>query len=338
MKKYISIVLCLVCFVTAVLINYDAPMAGKGKGTSETVSNIEELSSVINGVAAMMNLNFSSDAATASEEKKSDYDSVTLEVSYNVDATASLSIFDEAIATHTNQSIQIETAGEEVWYVDRGGDRLYVECSARMRTIDHLSAENNLEISMNAMVYYGKEVGWFIKYTSFQMAGAVLPGQILNKWISLNSIDEYMNATEMFSQLLGRSYNFLLTFDESINEKKEEAFDVSETMYRMKEDTFKKLATDMFNQFPDIRIPGLDASLGDLNDVNGFLKADLSEKDAPHLEYFCDMDYDATISGVQIHYLSEGGQDIALKNINNTVVAELDLSQVYDIEDLMIGG
>ncbi len=326
MKKYICLFLCIVCFSAAIFITYEKPMAGKGKGKNETVSNMDELATVIDGVTAMMNMNFLSAAETASEKEKSDYNSVTLEASYNVDALASV----------PNQSIRILADGAEVWYVDCGGDRLYVECSGNISTIDHLNAGNNSEISLKCAIYYGKDVGWFLKYSSFQMTGAALPGQILNKWISLESFDEYMDATKMFSQLLGNTYSFFLSLDQGINEKPEEVFDVSETMYKMKDDAFKKLATDLFNQSPDM--PELGVSFEDLNDVKGFLKADLSEKDAPHLEYFCDMDYRATISNNLVQYITRSGQDITLKNINNTVVAELDLSQVYDVDDLMIGG
>ncbi|MBP3591464.1 MAG: hypothetical protein J6K14_03195 [Clostridia bacterium] len=323
MKKYISIVLCLACFVTAVLINYDAPMAGKGKGTSETVTNMEELATVIDGVVAMTNMEFLSGTASASEPGETSYDSVTFGGAYEQSATI----------TCSSQVMQMDVRGEETWYIDNGGDRLYLEGSGDINMTDNTMAENNYSMSLGFAVYYDKDAGWFIKYNYLQMPGAEGIGVLLDKWISLDSFSGIMDMSELFSQLLGKTYGFFTAFEVYINEQRDTAFGKNGTLYTMNKVAFEAFAHDQYSQSPDMT--GLGVVFGELNAVDGFLKVDLSESERPSIDLSNEMDYDATIDGMAIHYLVNSEQQIYLTNINNTVVPELDPSTVYDLGDLM---
>lgn len=325
-KKYLSLFLCLVCFTTAVLIAYEKPFGGKGKGKNETVSDIDEFSEVISSVVVMMNADALSDEKTRSASREAEYDSVTFENSYTV----------EGVTSMEHQTVRAKMTGQENWCIDKGGDRLYVDGFCNMQAADSSYSANNTNMYMKYQLYYDKNFGWLVRFDTVR--GDVFPPQILGKWISVESFDEYVEVSDLFDQFLVRSYSFFDTFDTYINEQRDSAFTKNGSLFTMQDEFFKNLVKGLYEQYPNCS--GLGFSLGALNDVTGVLQVDLSDEERPFIDFSNDINCNVRIADEQGNFVNatyneKCEQKIVITNIDNTEVSKLDLDEVVDFDDLM---
>ena len=340
MKKYVSLILCAVLFLSAFLLNYERALGGEGDGENETVEDIEEFSSVLNDITKILDFDavFASNAAepikyqllsaSAAEENnaESEYESVTIYSDYT--AQTLVSIGSDWIETFMD--------GTEEWFVSDGGERLFVKAAGDINQSGVVNGvSQNTEMSLEFSLYYESGKGFFIKYEDLKMSGATIPRKILNKWISVDSCDVLgMDMGDLFEQLLGKNYMFLEELGGYLNRYLDDSFAKRGDNYIMKNDVYKKFCTDNYNNTPDFS--GLGITFSELEDVDGELRVDLSEEDAPVVYYTTDMSYGATSGDQALECEAAADQRVVITNINNTVVRELELSSIYNIEDLLM--
>ena len=338
MKKYVSLVLCVALFLSAFLLNYERSLGGKGKGTNEAVEGIDELSEVVESITKILEFNdiFASNSV---EEKYQLLSSSVDEEDSNQVEHESVTIYNEytaeSVVTIGSDSIKSVISGDEVWYVSDGGERLFVKAIGNIRQIGAVSGvSQNADISLEFSLYYEKGMGFFIKYDDLKMSGSAIPGKILNRWISVDSCDGLgIDMDKIFEQLLGKNYTLLQDFGIYLNQYRDDAFSKSGDTYIMETDVYKKFCTDSYNNSADFSEMGI--TFSELDDVNGELKVDFAEIDAPAIYYTVDMNYGATIDNQTLNCKVIADQKMVITNINNTVVRALEPSSIYDLKDLL---
>lgn len=320
MKKYVSLVLCALCFVGVFLLNYEVPLFGRGKGKSETVKDVGDLSAVVDSVAAMMNTKLSFDPEDAVRSVNAAHTSVTYTTEYDQSGTVR---FGSDIS-------EFEISGEETWAIDLGGKRMFVACVGDVRT---RSDEVDATLYVDCELYYEEERGWFIKYNDIRIPGELVPTQILDRWISIESCDDVMDASKLCDQILERSYSFFNALGVQLSEERGNAFDRQDDLYIMKSGVFRNFMIEQYQKNPDMAQFG--AEYVELFDIDGNLEADLSNEKKPSVTFSADMRYAAQIDETDAEYEISYRQKMTFTDIDNTVVKMLKKSKIYNLEDLL---
>ena len=336
MKKYISLILCLVFLAGALMLNYEPKLAGKGSGKNTTVANYEEFSSVLDSITTIadfgniFNGNGSSSGTeqTPDEENKAKHNSVTLSTTYRTTSAIDVS----------GTEMEVSVDGDETWYITNGGDRFYIELSAGIG-INAAELGGASNIIMECCLYYDVSRGFFIKYDKFTMPGASLPAQMMNRWISVSSFSSIMgDADEIFGQTLMNNYNWLSSLDSHLNEYREGSFTLEKkSVLKMKNDIFREFSLKSLSSSSDILDLDVSISDDDIKNLDGALRVDLSDKDAPEIKNDLDISYSVKIDGQTANYVTKSTQKMTITNIDNTVIDDIDDSKIYDLEDLMEG-
>ena len=344
MKKYVSIALCAVLFLSAVFLNYESRLGGRGNGSNESVENIEELSCVIEDITRILDLEaIFARSDTETEKHKLLSSSDDEEDSYRVEHE-SVTIYNEyigeTVVTVGSDSIKTVISAEEEWYVSKGGERLFIKCTGEMKESDTISGvPHNTAMYLEFSFYYEAEKGFFIKYDDLKIsgfAGGVIPSKILNKWISVESCDVIgIDMDKIFEQTLVKNYTWLQDFGMYLNWHLDDAFSKSGDTYIMENDVYEKFCTDSYNKSPDFS--DMDLILSELEDLDGELKVNLADADSPTIYYTIDnMSFDAVLDSQLVQCQASVDQTLVITNINNTVVRELKLSSIYGLEDLLM--
>lgn len=312
MKKIVSLVICAVLTVAAMLCLYQPAdcFAGSGSGTDRTVSNTEELSHVIKDVCRVFNSG--NIMPLTSIEDEDEHTSVTVISSFS------------STSKVTASGVTVITEMEcDMRYCISADGQVLISASVDTNT-------GSQRISVDFTIYTNGTVS-ALKYNSLHVSGIPSGNTsiIIGKWIDYDDVASSMGLD--IGALFAADKANLLLIDEYLSEHNADCFEESDGKLVMQEDIAREFATEVLMT----NVAALGSTVTDIDvDDLGFT-LDLSNEAEPNIDY--------NLTKGTYSFIANNGttkcevtteQSMRFVNIDNTVV-DFNAERIYNISDLI---
>ncbi len=334
MKKYISLIICSVLLVIAMVMGSPAKadvVSGRGNGNDTRVTTVEQFVDVLD---FFNNYEIKSVGDESSQTEGSGFASSLDDlIGGNNDAIYTSATFYNKSRATSDQRYSYEgmsseshaTQTRELTIYLTKTSAFYHSVGAVMQNGTSTSSggeterysmvmDFDMEIYMTAKVCY-------IKFNKFDMTASgddvenenFVTSNMLGKWFDAGELGVY------FLQINAQNYEILGDIGDYFDEFKLSNFNQSNNVYTLREDYIQEVFSMIFGMsFPD--------------DVRGSFSLNLSNKVRPTMSLIQAYSLNEYESGYSINASSYAENNMVFKNINNTVV-QFKANRIYDLKD-----
>lgn len=352
MKSIIILVICVVFAAVAFWLPVKAQrddICGVGAGTDAKISTIAELGDVLCSFTdveiAGYSVNSPLSYGASSEVKDNDYESVTLSVNtkgrIKGKSSAHTDVYGYSYSSSASYSCTVSRA--MTCYFTRSEAYYEIECDITLNQSTYTSSGSSSSssnsqdviagVSMECAIYLSEKLNLckfsrcsILSTVNGERQSEVFPVKALNKWIDLESADDWLDATEM-------NYEQLQIIGEYISDVGTEKFTKTDKVYKLLPSKSREFCSDLCGVL--VSDSSLKGYISAENFDNAEVSINLRDKTSPSINVLYTYNYetgsDSSYSNVDIGAAEQ--TSIRLSHINNTSINFPYFVTIYNMQD-----
>ncbi len=346
MKNIIILAICVVLAAVAFWLPLRAQsdeICGIGAGEDAKISTLEELGDVlcsltdgeIDGYAAVGPLSY--EVSSAAEDNK--YESVTLSVNTRgrIKGKSSLYTDDYGSSYSGSASYSCTISRAMTCYFTQSEAYYEIECDITLNQSAYTSSSSSQDVvagvSMECAIYLSEKLNLckfsrcsILSTVNGERQSEVFPVKALNKWIDLESADEWLDATEM-------NYEQLQMIGEYISDVGTEKFTKTDKVYKLLPSKSREFCSDLCDVL--VSTGSLNGYISAENFDNAEVSINLRDKKSPLINVLYSYNYESG-SDLSYSHVDIGAAEqtsIRLSHINNTSINFPYFVTIYNMQD-----